>query len=188
MNQQTRSEGELFLESFFRNNKIKFQAEKAIRNLKADSHEYRVADFYLPRFDIYVEFQGLWNNSKGDRERYKDKMRTYSKNGVPCVYLYPENLGTIEYTFHARMLKILKQNQMKSQLFKYKFFRFVNQKRNTLLWFAFFLYSGIINHNAFMQAPEGSFEESVFAMVYVILFVQIIILSVAAFRYIVKEL
>ncbi|WP_321345112.1 hypothetical protein [uncultured Draconibacterium sp.] len=187
MNKNQPSEGELFLKSFFRENGIKNQAEKVIRGLRNDDHEYRVADFYLPRLKMYVEFQGLWNNTKDDRERYKEKMRVYGKNNVPCIDIYPENLGIIEYAFHARMLKELKKHNMKIELFKYKFLRFMNQKKTTLIWFAFFMWSGIVNANYFMKTEEGSLDESIYAMIYLILIIQFILLSFNAFKYLVKE-
>ena len=187
MHKNTPSEGELFLKSFFRENGIKSHSEKVIRGLNNDNHDYRVADFYLPRLKMYVEFQGLWNNTKEDRERYKEKMRVYGRNNIPCIYIYPENLGIIEYAFHSRMLKELKKHKMKLELFKYKFLRFFNQKKTTILWFLYFLYSGIINANYFTETEEGSLEESVFAMIYLILIIQFIILSFNAFKYLVKE-
>jgi len=187
MNKNTPSEGELFLKSFFRENGIKNQPEKVIRGLRNDDHEYRVADFYLPRLKMYVEFQGLWNNTKDDRERYKEKMRVYGKNNVPCIYIYPENLGIIEYAFHARMLKELKKHKMKMELFKYKFLRFVNQKKTTLIWFAFFMWSGTVNANYYVESAEGSLEESIGSMIYLVILIQLIILSISAFKYVVKE-
>ena len=187
MKKQTlRSEGELFLENFLSNQKIKFKPEKVIRNLKNDVPEYRVADFYLPRYKVYIEFQGLWNNTKDDRERYKEKMRVYGKNKVPCMYLYPENLGIIDYVFHVRMLEALKKFNLKGELLQYKLFRFLRNKRKMLFWFLFFIYS-LIMSNEDALAVEGSLEESVYFTTLIVVVVQVVLLCIAFFKYFIKE-
>ncbi len=53
-------------------------------------------------------------------------MKVYSLNKIPCIYLYPENLGIFEYIFHKRMIKELEQHNLKFQLLQYKWKRFSN--------------------------------------------------------------
>ncbi len=186
MKPNPRSEGELFLENFFNNQKIKFNSEKLIRNLKNDDLDYRIADFYLPRYKIYVEFQGRWNNTKEDRERYKEKMRVYGKNEVPCLYLYPENLGIIDYVFHARMLDTLKKFGMNSELWKYKFFRFLRNKRTMLLFFIYLVYSLFMSYEGAVLV-EGSLEETIYFLTFFVVLYLSIALSTSFYKYVVKE-
>ncbi len=96
------SEGEEIIRDFFEDEGLKYMREVELLKLRKDSKQYRRADFYLPKYGLYVEFHGLWNHSKEERERYREKMRVYAQNGIPCVYLYPENLGTLEHSFRRR--------------------------------------------------------------------------------------
>ncbi|WP_321289391.1 hypothetical protein [uncultured Sunxiuqinia sp.] len=154
-NPQLKSEGELFLEHFFKKEKIKATQQEPIRNLNNDSKSYRIADFDLPQYKIYVEFQGLWNNTKVDRERYKEKMKVYHSNGVKCLYLYPENLGIIDYVFHARMLETLKKFRMYPQLRYYKLRRLFHQKQNNIIWVAITLYFLIMTDETSLENPTN---------------------------------
>jgi hypothetical protein len=121
------SEGEKFIEEYFIEERIKYEVQKRIEGLKGDSKTYRDADFYLPRYGVYVEFFGRWNDSKEERERYRKKKDVYFKNRIPCIYLYPENLGILEYVFHYRMKKVLRQHNMNRQLNRYLFHDFNSQ-------------------------------------------------------------
>ena len=59
-NSRIPSEGEEFLESFFEELGIKCIPEQIIPKLKDDLKQYRVADFYLPYYKMYVEFFGIF--------------------------------------------------------------------------------------------------------------------------------
>jgi len=119
------SEGELFLQEYFMENEIEFKEEFKTQNLKGDSKSYRVADFYLPEYKVFVEFFGQWNHEQ-HKERYLEKKRVYKLNNIPCIYLYPENLGVMDFIFHKRLTVVLRDNNLKWQLFKWRF------KRNRL--------------------------------------------------------
>jgi hypothetical protein len=114
------SEGEVFIAEFLQSKNIKYRREEKIDWLKNDSKSYRMADFYLPRYNVYIEFFGLWNNEK-DRVRYQDKKNIYNENKVACIYLYPENLGVIDYIFHKRLIEVLTYNKMEKEVDKYRF-------------------------------------------------------------------
>jgi len=45
------SEGEEFIMDFFKQYGIKYQFQKNIEGLKDDTKAFRVADFYLPKFN-----------------------------------------------------------------------------------------------------------------------------------------
>jgi hypothetical protein len=123
------SEGEEYIADFFKDVGIKYEFQKEIPSLKFDVKQFRKADFYLPRYKVYVEFFGLWNNN--GNEDYRIKKQVYKQNDIPCVYLYPENLGIIEYTFDKRIQAELKKHHLKEELRKYHFHKL---RRSSELW------------------------------------------------------
>ncbi|MFH1399386.1 MAG: hypothetical protein ABIG95_04725 [Candidatus Woesearchaeota archaeon] len=95
------SEGEEFIKEFLEEKGISFEEQKKI-HLEGDSYSCRYVDFYLPFYEVYIEFLGRQNNQK-DRERYLEKKIVYAKNTVPCIYIYPENLGILKFIFRKRL-------------------------------------------------------------------------------------
>lgn len=128
------SEGEEYIAYFLRADWIKFHTQVKIENLKDDNKSYRVADFYLPNYKVYIEFFGFWNVSEESKENYRKKMIVYSKNNIPCIYIYPENLGTIGYSFDYRLIKELKKHNMDRQLLRYRFRLLLSDKGSSFLW------------------------------------------------------
>ncbi len=131
---QKLSEGEIFISDYLRSEKIKFESQVRINDLKNDIKKYRDADFYLPKLKVYIEFNGMWNVSKEDRERYRLKKKVYFINNIPCIYLYPENLGIIDYCFSKRLVEVLKKNNLKKELFKYRFNRLKEDRGDLFFW------------------------------------------------------
>lgn len=115
------SEGESYIIQYLKKQEISFKAEYKITGLKNDSKSYRVADFYLPAFKVYIEFLGQWNLPE-QKERYKEKMNVYFTNNIPVIYIFPENLGVLDFVFHKRLIKVLKEKKMEWQMIKYRFF------------------------------------------------------------------
>ena len=115
------TEGEEFLEDFFLSIGIECWPQTKIESLKNDSMNFRIADFYLPKYKVFVEFFGQWNN--GGNDRYKHKQNVYRQNRIPCVYIYPENLGIIDYTFDQRIQIALKAHELQKELRAYKFYK-----------------------------------------------------------------
>lgn len=115
------SEGEEIVRDFLQDERIKFRREAEIHGLQGDCKSHRRADFFLPSYGVYVEFMGLWNQSKEERERYREKMRVYARNNLPCVYLFPENLGTLDHSFHRRLTEVLLRHGKKRELLRYNF-------------------------------------------------------------------
>ncbi len=112
-----RSDGEELIEEYFDAEGIEFKPEVKIENLKGDKIPYRKADFYLPQYKTYVEFFGRWN-TEHNREKYNEKKRIYAENKIPCVYLYPDNLGILSFIFKRRLKMELKKHNMKLQLLR----------------------------------------------------------------------
>jgi hypothetical protein len=115
------TEGELVVEQYLIDEGIKYEVQKEIRGLKGDyDRKKRRADFYLNKFDIYVEFLGKWNSGEQFRNEYKEKMRIYATNNIACVYLWPENLGFIKQALNYRIEKELRVKNKRKQLVRFK--------------------------------------------------------------------
>jgi hypothetical protein len=129
------TEGEEFLKDFFCSEGIKFVEQKKIENLMGDRYSYRVADFYLPKYKVYVEFFGMWNSSDLKKTEYREKKKVYALNEIPCIYLYPENLGIIHYSFNKRIRAVLKRYNKNRELFKFNLGLFTEAKSGNIFGF-----------------------------------------------------
>jgi hypothetical protein len=129
---QPRSEGELLIEEYFGEAGIDFQAEVKIEHLKGDNIPYRKADFYLPKYKTYVEFLGRWN-VESSKKAYREKQRIYEQNKIPCVYLYPDNLGILNSIFRKRLKDALIKYNLKKQLLRLKWDLFQEKYLSNLI-------------------------------------------------------
>ncbi len=127
------SEGEIFINEFFYEHGINSEFNKRIDNLKGDTKAYRLADFYLPKYDLYVEFFGKWNLNDVQRERYREKKQIYENNSLACIYFYPENLGIFDYLFTYRAMKELKERGKRKELFRFRA-RIVRKKNRGVIF------------------------------------------------------
>ncbi|MFL5740177.1 MAG: hypothetical protein ACJ75B_08160 [Flavisolibacter sp.] len=130
--------GEDFIEDFFKSQKITYRREEQIHGLQYDAKSHRIADFYLPDYRVYVEYYGQWN-IESQKNRYREKKQVYQNNQLPCIILYPENLGVITYIFPKRMFEVLKRYRMDRELKKYKWKLMLENKGFRLLLLAFAL-------------------------------------------------
>ena len=118
------TEGERYIKEFFREAGIKYKMQVPIKNLSHDNKAHRVADFYLEKYDVYVEFFGNWNTNEEHKEIYRAKKNAYKINHIPCIYIYPENLGYIEFAFDSRIIETLKNHHKEQELSRYKWWKF----------------------------------------------------------------
>src|SRR5680860_1239121 len=91
------TEGERFLAEYLNDLRLRYVPQQVIPNLKNDDKAYRIADFYLKDYGLYVEFHGGWNNSKDERQRYKEKNNVYRKNrecNLNSVFCHSPSGGT----------------------------------------------------------------------------------------------
>jgi hypothetical protein len=71
-------------------------------------------DFYLPDFDVYVEYWGMLGvDNNYDREKYtremKYKMARYHDLGVKFISIYPDNLKNLDWIFRKRFQAVTGQ-------------------------------------------------------------------------------
>jgi uncharacterized membrane protein len=129
------TEGEVFIAEFLKERRIKYQSQKKIENLIGDSKSFRLADFYLPEYKIYLEFFGLWNVTEEHKQAYKEKKNVYTNNQIPCIYFYPENLGIMDHLFDYRIQKELEAHHLKQELFKFRSWLFIEDRGGLFFWF-----------------------------------------------------
>lgn len=118
------SEGEEYIAEFLKRYNIKYEHQKRIDGLKNDGSKYRTADFYLPSMGVYIEYCGQYFIPM-HQERYKEKQKIYRENNIPCVYLFPENLGVLEFIFDKRLIVELKKFHHTKQLRAYRIKKFL---------------------------------------------------------------
>ena len=106
---ETSSVGEDIIVEYLEEKSIKYKRQYKIINLKGDSLPYRSADFYLPKYKVYLKFLGKWSDDKA-KANYKNKKDVYSRNNIPCIYIYPDNLGVLDFIFKRRLREVFKQH------------------------------------------------------------------------------
>jgi hypothetical protein len=88
--EEVKSKSEKMIADYFTSNNIKYVYEPRLRG------RYAVPDFYLPDYNVYVEFWGLltvqdaWLAQKHEKSM-KRKTAIYHKNNVKCISIYPKN-------------------------------------------------------------------------------------------------
>lgn len=60
-------------------------------------------DFYLPKYDLYIEYWGLVDTDSNYKRIMKFKMRQYHLYGVKFVSIYPDNLHNLEYSLFRKI-------------------------------------------------------------------------------------
>ena len=68
-------------------------------------------DFFLPEFDVYVEYWGLINNSEYKKNSYDKKKKLYIDNAVDFISLYPKNMDNLDFVFTSKLLDIIKERE-----------------------------------------------------------------------------
>jgi hypothetical protein len=64
-------------------------------------------DFYLPDYNVYVEFWGLASVSKEYRRTMKFKMSQYRKYKIRFISIYPDNLQNLDWVFRAKFREVV---------------------------------------------------------------------------------
>ena len=133
------TEGEDLIADFLEEKSIEFERYKKINGLNNDDKTFREADFYLPKYKVYIEFLGQWNNPN-QQNRYREKMKVYYKNKIPCIYLWPDNLGTLDWMFKRRLRETLLKHKKRSTLLKYEIKNYFEENGVALIFFGAIIY------------------------------------------------
>ena len=153
------SKGELYLENYLDESNIKYEPEYRINDLKGDDRKsFRIADFYLPRLGFFVEYYGLYNKSDKHKFEYDYKSNLYIKNRKPTIFLYPEDLGILDYSFHSEIKRLFRYKIYHNKWFylRYSLNRyFVKGKPLFLLGALYFYTLGVIFTGLDLSINEG---------------------------------
>ena len=68
-------------------------------------------DFYLPEFDVYVEYWGMIEDPKYKKDSYDRKKKLYKNNGIDFISLYPQNLKNLDFVFTSKLLDLIKERE-----------------------------------------------------------------------------
>jgi len=68
-------------------------------------------DFYLPQYNLYVEYWGLVDSlDGGTRDSYirsmRWKMAQYHRNNITFISIYPSNLSNLDYYFRKKFREV----------------------------------------------------------------------------------
>jgi hypothetical protein len=106
--EEVRSLGEKAIADYFERNNIRYVYEQTPLFLN-----FRISspDFYLPDYDVYVEYWGLVDaDDNWTRERYvrsmKRKMAIYHQNNIKFISIYPSNLENLDWIFRTKLRKV----------------------------------------------------------------------------------
>ena len=95
-----RSLSELCIANWLYANRIPFEYERKVHFQR--SGESAHCDFYLPEYDVYIEFWGMSNDK--NYEHYKRwKEHNYAKNNIPLISLYPSDLRNLRDRLVAKL-------------------------------------------------------------------------------------
>jgi DNA helicase-4 len=97
---------------YFERNNIRYVYEKEARSKSLFfSNKISNPDFYLPDYDVYVEYWGLVNaDDSWTRKNYvrnmKRKMASYYENNIKFISLYPRNLENLDWIFRTKFKEV----------------------------------------------------------------------------------
>jgi len=101
-----KSGGERLIADYFHKHGIKYEYEKPAK----DSSNRKISrpDFYLPEYDVYVEYWGMVNTKEYQkREQYIKsmnwKLARYQENELKLISVYPEDLGDLDSIFQETL-------------------------------------------------------------------------------------
>lgn len=176
------SREELFVGNYFDSMGIKYTEQFKTPKLEGDSKKFRKIDFKLTNLKVFVEYCGLYNASSANKEEYDKKFWIFVKNDMPSVFLYPHELGFLDYAFHTKILKVMRHAKFKKQ-FKYKIFKYKLRRYLAIgkgyyflisLFFGF-LYGFFLANSLGVKEEASTFLSYVFLVIFSFYFVQFFI-------------
>ena len=98
-----RSKGEKTIADYFTGHEIRYKYEIGVKTKhERYNRTFAKPDFYLPDFDLYVEYWGLAGSSEAYDQNTRAKAAMYHENGVRFISIYPEDLGNLDAAFKAK--------------------------------------------------------------------------------------
>ena len=110
--EEVKSIAERRIADYFVKNNINYVYEQEAKR-KGLFFDYKISspDFYLPDYDVYVEYWGLVNaDDSWTRKQYvrnmKRKMAIYYKNNIKFISIYPDNMKNLDWIFRRKFKKV----------------------------------------------------------------------------------
>lgn len=108
-----KSGGERMIADYFHRSKIRYEYEKSANG--RSSRRISRPDFYLPDYDVYVEYWGMVDteDSKTRKEYVKGmewKMAQYRENGIKIISIYPQDIDSLDSVFRKRLKETMSRN------------------------------------------------------------------------------
>lgn len=111
--QQVRSKGEKIIADYLTYHGVAYQYEaQAMTNAWIFSHKISKPDFYLPQYNLIIEYWGLVDSPDHNlRDEYvrsmRWKMAQYRKNNYPFVSIYPSNMRNLDFFFRTKFRSVM---------------------------------------------------------------------------------
>ena len=104
--EEVRSKAEKSVADYLHENKIEYKYEETIK-LGDQKIKY---DFYLPKYDIYIEYWGLegLDNKTGEkyRARKAEKIELYDEHNLKLISIQPEDLKNLDSIIPRRIKEL----------------------------------------------------------------------------------
>jgi hypothetical protein len=112
-----KSRGEQQIADYFTRSGVRYAYEwKAQTNALIFKRTFAHPDFYLPDYNVYVEYWGLLGATKEYERVMKWKMAQYHQNKIKFISLYHDNLRNLDWIFRAKFRKVVGVELPKNKL------------------------------------------------------------------------
>lgn len=109
---QVRSRAEQRIADYFESIGLEYKYEQEIEaGIWIFTEKVSCPDFYLPAYDVYVEYWGMLNvENDHDRSKYeramKYKMARYHQLGIKFISIYPDNMKNLDWVFRKKFKQV----------------------------------------------------------------------------------
>jgi hypothetical protein len=110
--EEVKSKGEKIIADYLFRSNIRYEYEKpAFTRGWIFRDKISNPDFYLPEYDVFVEYWGLVNayhhHVRSDYTKVmKWKMAQYHNNRIKFISIYPKNLDNLDWIFKAKLREV----------------------------------------------------------------------------------
>jgi DNA helicase IV len=109
---EVRSRAEQRIADYFDSIGLRYEYERELEaGIWIFSEKVSAPDFYLPDYDVFVEYWGMLNvDNDCDRGKYERAMRykmaRYHQLGVKFISIYPDNMKNLDWIFRKKFKKL----------------------------------------------------------------------------------
>ena len=111
------SKGEEIIAEYFERKNIRYNLHPVIKLPKQFwvfnipfAHFKLHPDFFLPEFNVFVEYWGMIDNPEY-KKNSNLKKKLYKDNGLEYISLYPKALKNLDWEFTQKLLEVLKERE-----------------------------------------------------------------------------